>query len=300
MIAHVQNRPRIGISGKGEGSASVQAMARMVEASGGTPVLLVGHQERLRPGVAAGVSRDLATLDALVVMGNDFDIDPRKYGQGLHPNTNLETDTARATYEEEAIRQALSSGMPLMGVCGGMQRINVLLGGDLHQELSDFPGVIEHNQKALGLPGTVPVEYVKIEEGTLLSQIAQGIKGVYVPGNLEKMPNIVMENSFHHQAVRNVGKGMQVTARSVDGVIEAIEPAANGPLSGQFILGVQWHPEFGASPLGARIMSQVVEHARAFGMAAEEKQETNLGMVERLGLSQIYAQASRNPQLARG
>lgn len=297
MIAHVQNRPRIGISGKGEDSASVQAMARMVEASGGSPVLLVGHQERLRPGVAAGVSRDLATLDALVVMGNDFDIDPRKYGQGLHPNTNLETDTARATYEEEAIRQALSSGMPLMGVCGGMQRINVLLGGDLHQDLSSFPNVIEHNQKALGLPGTVPVEYVKIEEGTLLSQIARGIKGVYVPGNLEKLPNIVMENSFHHQAVRNVGKGMQVAARSVDGVIEAIEPVANGPLSGQFILGVQWHPEFGASPMGERIMRNVVAAAKDY--AREQDQSADLSVPSHVDMAGLYPQRAVSAAISR-
>jgi putative glutamine amidotransferase len=254
--------PVIGISGGSSDSASVRAVVTQIRSTGAEPVFLGGHQERIgRHGSAdAAVKHDLSRLDSLVVMGNNDDIDPAKYGQDRDPATKVETDLARAAYEEKAIQYALDSGMPLMGVCGGMQRLNVLGGGTLLQDITRIVGDNHHMQTDAPF---VPVQIVSIEQDTRLGNIA-GNKGFYTPTHQQLPPGMVPENSMHHQAVDKVRGDFRVNAVSDDGIIEGIEPTPGSRYANQFVLGVQWHPEFGASELGPKIAGNLTHAAQAF------------------------------------
>lgn len=260
----VTDKPIIGISGSAADSKSVTAMMVMVRSLGAEPMLLANHDARIRDagGLEEAVTQDLNMVDAVLVMGNNADIDPAKYGQQPHEKTKIETDDARAAYEEAIIQKSLEEKVPLLGICGGHQRINVLAGGTLNQHVPDEVGDDHHMQGSV--PGYIPVQYVNIEEGSKLSKIAGEIGGLYTPTHEKLPPNVVMENSFHHQAVDKVGAGFVVSAKSSDDVIEAIEADPNGVFKDQFVIGVQWHPEFGASPLGPKLVGEVIEAAKAY------------------------------------
>lgn len=269
--------PRIGVSGVNTVSkfyaASVAVMMAQIRAAGAEPVYIGDHKERIeRSGgnVSETVTRDLEKLDGIVIMGNNMDIDPAKYGQKKHYKTDIETNLERASYEEEAIRQALAHKIPLLGVCGGMQRINVLdhdkHGGTLNQHLKRR----RHSQG--DIPPFVPVQLIKIEEGSRLAEIADGTDSLYTPTHEGVPGGVIMENSFHHQAVEKVRDDFQVCARSDDGVIEAIEPKRDSKkYSDQYVMAVQWHPEFGASDLGPKIIGSVVGAAREYAVRHERK-----------------------------
>ncbi len=161
----------------------------------------------------------LRLCEALLVAGGDFDIDPARYGEPRHPRCGP-SRPERTAFEEAMLAQALAAGMPVLGVCGGMQLLAVARGGTLFQHLPDDPGV-SHEQPP---PKDVPSHSVAVEPGSLLARLAG-------PGPLDV-------NSTHHQAVKAPGAGVRVTGRAPDGVVEAIE--LDGP---PFALGVQWHPE---------------------------------------------------------
>lgn len=259
--------PVVGISGGSAQSKSVMAMMRQVRAMGGEPVFLGNHAKR-------NAAEDITALDALVVMGNDFDIDPASYGA-----TTIDTHTknesqdpaarARAQYETQLIQQALRHKTPLLGVCGGMQRINVLLGGTLHQHIPDLLGGDEsHNQAKADIPPFTPVKFVAVDKTSTLGAIAQHTTGWFLPNGQEpEGMKIFKENSFHHQAVAKLGNGLHASAHYDDGLVGAIEADPNGPLGKQFVLGAQFHPEFGASPLASKITSALVEAGRAHAQA---------------------------------
>jgi putative glutamine amidotransferase len=161
----------------------------------------------------------LEVCDGLLIAGGDFDIPPERYGEARRPGCGP-SRPGRTAFEEAMIEGALGAGMPVLGVCGGMQLLAVVRGGTLHQHLPDDPGV-SHEQPP---PKDVPSHAVDVAPGTLLERLV-------APGTL-------LVNSTHHQAVRLPGPGVAVTGRAPDGVIEAIE------LEGlPFALGVQWHPE---------------------------------------------------------
>lgn len=257
-------RPVIGISGSNADSASVRAMMTQITSTGAVPLFIGNHAAR--DPVA-----DFQKIDALVVMGNNADIDPTKYGEKPHTKTLSEMQTAegraRADYEEKLLTLALRNKMPVLGVCGGMQRLNVMLGGNLHQHVPDLVGNDDHAQQDFGIAPFVPVQLVHIDEKSNLAKIANKngethfgdtLLSLFVPSHKNYD---YAENSMHHQAVRNVGQGLRVAARSEDGIIEAIEAAPNGDLKDQFVLGVQWHPEFSASELGAKIATQLTQKA---------------------------------------
>lgn len=254
----VDSHPTIGICGGNADSASVRAMMAQISASGATPIFLGNHANR-------DAAEDIKKISALVVMGNNADIDPAKYGALKHPKTNIETDTARADYEDAIIMKALAQKMPLLGVCGGMQRLNVLAEGTLHQHVPDLVGHDEHAQQDFNIAPFIPVQPVIIDTESTLGKIGDGVTAVYTPGH-----GVVAENSMHHQAVDKVGDGLRAVAFSKDTLpngsqlIEAIEADPNGPLKDQFVLGVQWHPEFGASALAPKIAARVVEEAQKF------------------------------------
>jgi putative glutamine amidotransferase len=259
----------IGISGGSADSASVRAMMSQIRSTGAVPLFLGNHGNR-------DARKDIDKIDSLVVMGNDADIDPGKYGEapGAHTNSELKTPQgkARAHYEEELLKLALEQKMPVLGVCAGMQRINVLLGGSLHQHVPDLVGHNEHAQQDSGIAPFVPVMPVMIDKTSGLGLIA-GRDAVYVPDPKEPKQGLILENSLHHQSVKTLGNGLRASAvsdsyknpdGSINHLIEAIEPDPNGPLKDQYLLGVQWHPEFGASPIGPRIAAHLATAAKEF------------------------------------
>jgi putative glutamine amidotransferase len=269
----------IGISGCNAESDSVKAMMEKIQAASAIPLPLVDHEER-------SIEKDIDAIDALVVMGSDLDIDPtlyiERYPEGdsrriVHEMTKNEMHcpkgSARAVYEEAMIQKALERGMPLLGICGGMQRINVLCGGTLHQHVPDLVGHDKLLQRVQGIPPHIPTLAVVIQNDTRLSMIARDIHMAFVSSDAKNMPKVIMENSLRHQSIDIVGQGLKICSlsdaiRKPDGtstyLIEAIEADPTGPYGQQFLIGVQWHPEFGASPLGPKIVEHLVEAARAF------------------------------------
>lgn len=247
-----KSTPVIGISaGSNSVSGSLVAIVTQIRSAGGIPKVL--HNLNVKDHLTDTFS----LIDGLVLMGNYDDVDPACYGQEVHPATNVETDHDRREFEEAAIRLALEARMPLLGICGGMQRINTLdymvHGGTLTQHV---PDVVGHSRHAQGnIPAYEPAHAIHIESNTILAEIA---------GYSRVTPPPVMENSFHHQAVGKVHKELRASAYADDGTIEAIEPHPRGIYAGQFILGVQWHPEFGASELGPRIARRMIEEAKLF------------------------------------
>ncbi len=183
------------------------------------------------------LARDyLRLIDGLVVTGGAFDIDPALYGAGeRHPTVKLKE--RRTLFEWEITRAALAAGLPVLGICGGEQLLNVVLGGTLLQHIPDaVPGALAHEQPN---PRHEPGHEVEILPGTLLGRITGRAR--------------MMVNSAHHQAADRVGEGVVVSARAPDGVIEAIEHPGY-----RFCLGVQWHPEFRIDPGDAAIFAAFV------------------------------------------
>nr|WP_318654301.1 gamma-glutamyl-gamma-aminobutyrate hydrolase family protein [Anaeromyxobacter paludicola] len=210
-----------------------RAYADAVLAAGGLPVLIAYGDES-----AAGAY--LALCDALVVTGGDFDIDPARYGEARRAGCGPE-HPARTAFESALVEAAIASRLPLLGICGGMQLLNVVRGGSLHQHLPDDLQ-ISHEQPA---PKDRPSHDVDVAPGTLLARLVG--------------PGPLAVNSTHHQAVKRPGTGVLVSARAQDGVVEAIE-LPDLP----FALGVQWHPEACAvhEPRHAAVFRGLVEAAR--------------------------------------
>ena len=190
--------------------------ARAVEAAGGVPLVL--------PVVPAYASLRamIENLDGLVVSGGNFDIHPKFYGEKPIPALGAIKEQ-RTAFELGLIALALRRDMPLLGICGGAQAINVALGGSLYQDIdAQVPGHLEHQNSAMKDRGG---HEVAIGEKTKLRRIVG-------------KPRLTV-NTTHHQAVKALGKPLVVNATADDGLIEGIESAAH-----RFVLGVQWHPEF--------------------------------------------------------
>ena len=198
--------------------------------AGGLPVALAHH-----PALACDL---LARIDALVVTGGAFDVDPALYGVGAR-HQSVVLKSARTEAELALLRGALSRGMPVLGICGGQQLLAVALGGTLIQHIPDaVAGCLPHEQPN---PRHEPGHTVAIEPGTALHRIVGS-------------PTMAV-NSSHHQAVRDPGRA-RVNARAADGVIEGIEDPTR-----RFCLGVQWHPEFLIDPGDIRLFAALVEAA---------------------------------------
>jgi putative glutamine amidotransferase len=209
-------RPRIGLTLDADASGARYELRTSyvdaVLAAGGLPILL--------PHAPAAAPAYLALLDGLVVTGGAFAVPPELYGE-VRRETCGPTKPARTAFEKDLLEAALAARLPVLGVCGGMQLLNVVRGGTLHQDLAADAGIAGHEQPA---PRDVPSHDVAVSPKTLLAELV-GAGALPV-------------NSTHHQAVRDPGQGVLVSARAPDGVVEAIE-LPDLP----FALGVQWHPE---------------------------------------------------------
>jgi putative glutamine amidotransferase len=203
-----------------------------VRHAGGLPVLL--------PHEPDAAELYLDRIDGLIVTGGGFDVDPALFGAtSRHPTVT--TKDRRTAFELAAAREALAREMPVLGICGGQQLLNVALGGTLIQHIPDeVPDALPHRQPN---PRNEPGHDVRIVAGTLLHRIA----------GVERLP----VNSAHHQAVKEAGPGVVIDAVAEDGVVEGIEDPRR-----RFCLGVQWHPEFEINEADQRIF-------RAFVTAAQ-------------------------------
>jgi putative glutamine amidotransferase len=192
-----------------------------VRHGGGRPVLLPPG------GDGAEASETVAGLDGLIVAGGP-DVDPARYGRARHPQTQAPIPV-RDAWDLAVTSAALAQGVPLLAICRGMQVLNVVRGGTLHQHLPDLVGHGGHE----GTPGVYARHGVRVSPDSALAAVLPE------PGYFE-VP------TYHHQAVDLLGDGLRAVAWAQDGVIEAVEPGPSelGGLSG-FVLGVQWHPEQG-------------------------------------------------------
>lgn len=209
--------------------------AQAVGAAGGIPLVLPVLDAATAPEV-------LSCLHGLLLAGG-VDLDPSFYGENPLPGLGRITPD-RDGFELALAREALVHGVPLLGICRGVQVLNVAAGGTLYQDLgSQVGGVLKHRQDA---PRWYESHAVRLHPGSRLAVIL-GVEEARV-------------NSFHHQAVKDVAGRLRAVAWAPDGVVEALE-APDHP----FALGVQWHPEemWKQNPLHLKPFAALVEAARA-------------------------------------
>lgn len=268
------NRPLILVSGGSAGSESVQSMVTRLQQRGAQVVLVTEHEGR-------NPAADLSRVDGLIVMGNDDDVDPRDYGEtDIHPETQLADSPARGNYENRIISHALEENVPILGICGGMQRINICDhardGGTLHQHVPGLLGI--DNEVHSDYAGRfTPVQEIVIRPDSALGELAGQSNApatLFAPhgkdGVLEVDPD-TMVNSVHHQAIAQLRNGFVPAAYSADdAVIEAIAPDPNGRFADHpFVMGVQWHPEFLENNLSYGLVDNVISAARERQMERE-------------------------------
>lgn len=191
-----------------------EAYVNAVRAAGLVPLILP-------PLDPAAVGTILGTVAGVVLTGGE-DVDPAEYGTAMHPRANP-PHRARDKCELAVARQARALGLPTLGICRGIQVINVALGGTLIQDIpSERPSSIEHDSNA---ERSTRVHEVQIDGDSMLAQ-AVGATSITV-------------NSYHHQAIDQPAPHIRVTARAPDGIIEGIESTGDH----WWMLAVQWHPE---------------------------------------------------------
>ena len=221
-----------------EMDAAVLAMSYVeaVQRAGGVATLLPPDAH-----LVAHPDEALDHLDALLLAGG-ADLAPETYGAQPHPHTVSQLGL-RDAFELALASGALARDMPVLGVCRGMQVLNVARGGTLHQHVPELIGHEDHRR----IPGTFGDHDVRLAPGSLAARAAGGVR--------------IPTKSHHHQAVDRIGDGLQVTGWATeDDLPEAIElPGA------RYALGVQWHPEADASSV---VIASLVDEARSRALAA--------------------------------
>jgi putative glutamine amidotransferase len=183
-------------------------------------------------------------LDGLCLPGG-VDVDPACYVEERHPALG-KVDAHRDAMELTLARWALAADLPVLGICRGIQLLNVAAGGSLYQDLpAQLPSAGRHDFKLSESPWERPVHRIRVAGGSRLA-------GIFGTGEL-------MTNSFHHQAVKQPADGFVTVAWAGDGVVEGIENPSR-----RFAMAVQWHPEgmYRTDPLARRLFDAFVEATR--------------------------------------
>jgi putative glutamine amidotransferase len=199
-----------------------------VAAAGALPLLLPPVDPSLAPAA-------VARIDALVLTGG-ADLDPSCYGAQPHPET-VGCSPRRDAWELALARAAAAADLPVLGVCRGLQLLNVAYGGDLDQHLE---AVGAHRST----PGTFDKHAVRVEGGVVEELV--GASSVAVA-------------SHHHQGIARLGEGLTATAYAEDGTIEALEDPSR-----RFCVGVLWHPEETDGAAGTALFDALVREAREY------------------------------------
>ncbi len=205
-----------------------------VNNAGGIAVLLPPQ-----PVDATIAARVLDSLDGLIVTGGK-DVDPARYGHEAHPTTD-EPRRDRDAWEDALLTAAIDRGLPFLGICRGLQVLNVALGGTLHQHLPEVIGSERYNAGS----GNFSVTTARLTEPGIVTDL------------LSETPTLDVK-SYHHQAIDKLAGGLRVSAVSDDGIVQAVE------LPGvPFGVAVQWHPEEDAAE-DIRLFAGLVEAAREY------------------------------------
>ena len=186
-------------------------------------------------------------MEGLVISGGPCDVPPDFYGQSTqHSSVVLKQN--RTSFELALIHEALPLKIPILGICGGEQVLNVALGGTLLQHIPEsIPDALAHEQLN---PANEAGHVVQVVQGTKLADIT---------GTSE-----IPVNSSHHQAVDTVAAGVLINAKATDGVIEGIELVDH-----PFCLGIQWHPEFLVSEADNKLFVRFIEACVSYGQKKE-------------------------------
>ena len=215
-------KPRIAITADAERLNEPNYLAaykRAIEKAGAEPVLLADGGE--------DVAAALAPFDGLLLPGG-ADVDPAEYGGREHP-TLSKAPERYDHLELSAARTALRNGLPTLGICRGVQVMNVALGGTLYEDVPEqyeaSSGQLLQHRQTPPHPRHEATHPVDIADGSLLASVIGS--------------RMTPTNSMHHQALRRVAHDLVVVGKTRDGVIEAVEARSNHP----FFVGVQWHPE---------------------------------------------------------
>jgi putative glutamine amidotransferase len=225
----VRRRPVIGIATQTQQAIPGQAplawvmgqrYVHVLAAAGAVPWLVP-----LLPGDEATLRCIYERLDGVFLTGG-VDVDPAHYGEAREPLCGL-TDPARDATELRLVRWAIADHKPVLGVCRGMQLLNVAAGGALYQDVAaQHPGAIKHDY--FPSAGDYTRDYLVHEVAVLPESRLGRILGT----------GVVQVNSMHHQGVKALAPGLVSSARAPDGLVEGLEGA-----NGRFLVGVQWHPE---------------------------------------------------------
>ena len=190
-----------------------QNYADAIITNGGIPVLL--------PIAMDYISYYVEMIDGLLITGGDFDIDPSYYEEIIKSETVC-PNPKRTEFEIAVLLEALKLNKAILGICGGMQLINVVMGGSLIQDIIEETGSAIHQQLE---SKHIPTHNITVKKATKLYQILQH--------------DVIKVNSSHHQSVKRLGRNIVPSAHATDQIIEAIELS-----NYKFCLGVQWHPEY--------------------------------------------------------
>lgn len=213
----------------------------MINKSGGAALILTYDYDL--------IDSYLESLDGLMIVGGYFDINPKRYGETeIHHTVKL--NDVRENFEQALGAKAITMNIPLLGICNGMQLINVLHRGKVIQHIPDEKNLMDHEQSHIAGFEDYHTGYHEVnikKDSQLFSIIGE-----------EK----IVTNSSHHQAAKIAGDGLRISAHASDGVIEALEK-----IDHPFCIGVQWHPEFEVSNADQKIFESFV--------AATEKYKNN-------------------------
>lgn len=214
MATHPKKKPQIAVTGPEKGELALWLFTWLsVRVAGGLPIRITAID-----------IRDLASFDGFIVTGGR-DINPQCYGEAA-VLPGLQYDQDRDSFEGEVVRYAVENQKPLLGICRGMQMLNIALGGSLYQEAKE------------ALAGFIPSE-------NLLSKVI-GRRAIHI-SKQSKLYSILGKqehlrvNSIHHQAINQVGSKLKVVAREENKLIQAVEKIST--CDHPFLFGVQWHPE---------------------------------------------------------